>query len=278
MPKEILIAIAIVIPIVIGSYFIFFYAPSQPQKGLDKELLEKLDVLRFTNINPNDSISSPLYIEGLVKQEWFSNNEFPVKLLDKEGNLIAETNAFVGIDQDSNGFFPFSSLLNFSFLRTGEGVLVFQRSGVQGYLGNDNERKIFVTVQESIERIKLYYYNSNLDKDESGNALYSKEGLVAVERIVPFSNDLIKDAINLLLKGILSPEEKNQGITTDFPLEGLSLNDLYFDENRNLFLVFPNYEFGLDSKRMENLRLQIEATALQFPDVTAVFVKPDDLF
>ncbi len=68
--------------------------------------------------------------------------------------------------------------------------------------------------------VKLYYYNSELDRDESGNAACSRNGLVAVEREIPITKTPIQDTINLLLSGELTEEERAQGIDTEYPLGG----------------------------------------------------------
>ncbi|MBU2635407.1 hypothetical protein KJ841_02985, partial [Patescibacteria group bacterium] len=71
--------------------------------------------------------------------------------------------------------------------------------------------------------IKLYYYNYELDKDESGNIACSRNGLVAVEREIPITQTPIRDTSKLLLSGELTEEERIQGIDSEYPLEGLSL-------------------------------------------------------
>ncbi|MBU4000049.1 hypothetical protein KKG29_02630 [Patescibacteria group bacterium] len=75
------------------------------------------------------------------------------------------------------------------------------------------------------ERVKLYYYNPELDRDESDNIACGRKGLAPVEKKIPITNTPIQDAINLLLKGKenLTQTDKTQGITTEYPLEGLAL-------------------------------------------------------
>ena len=90
--------------------------------------------------------------------------------------------------------------------------------------------------------IKLYYYNSELDKDESGNTACSSNGLVSVEREISITQTPIQDTIKLLLSGKLTDEERVQGVDTEYPLEGLSLKGallkdgvltLEFDDSKN---------------------------------------------
>jgi hypothetical protein len=126
--------------------------------------------------------------------------------------------------------------------------------------------------------IKIYYYNSSLDQGPGG-AQCSKNGLVAVERVLPKSDKQLEDGINLLINGQISDEEKNKGLSSEFPLSGFVLKSaatrsgtttLTFDDPEN------NSSGG--ACRAGILWHQIEATAKQFPGITSVEFMPKDLF
>ncbi len=127
--------------------------------------------------------------------------------------------------------------------------------------------------------VKLYYYNPELDKDESGNIACSRRGLVAVEREMLITQTPIQETIKLLLSGGLTGEELAQGISTEYPLEGLSLKrallkdgvlTLEFDDSKNKTVG--------GSCRVGILWFQIEATAKQFPEVLQVRFLPEEIF
>ena len=127
--------------------------------------------------------------------------------------------------------------------------------------------------------IRLYYYNYELDKDESGNIACSRGGLVSLEREIPITQTPIQDAIKLLLLGELTAEERAQGIDTEYPLEGLSLKGasledgvltLEFDDSKNRTVG--------GSCRVGILWFQIEATAKQFSEVRQVRFLPEEIF
>jgi len=127
--------------------------------------------------------------------------------------------------------------------------------------------------------IKLYYYNPELDKDESGNIACSRNGLVPVERAIPITQTPIQDTIKLLLLGELTDGERAQGIGTEYPLEGLSLKGaslkdgiltLEFDDSKNKTVG--------GSCRVGILWFQIEATAKQFSEVQQVRFLPEEIF
>jgi len=139
--------------------------------------------------------------------------------------------------------------------------------------------KLFVLPET--KTIKLYYYNPELDRDESGNIACSRNGLVAIERKIPITKTPIQDTINLLLKGKenLTEAEKAQGVTTEYPLEGLSLKGallkdgiltLEFDDSQNRTVG--------GACRVGILWFQIEATAKQFPEVQQVRFLPEEIF
>ena len=127
--------------------------------------------------------------------------------------------------------------------------------------------------------IKLYYYNPAADKDSGGNVLCSRQGLVPVSRQMAVSNTPIQDAVRLLLKGQLTAAEKAQGITTEYPLPGLSLAAASLKDGV-LTLTFddPQNRTGGGSCRVSILWAQIEATAKQFPEVRSVRFMPEELF
>ena len=132
---------------------------------------------------------------------------------------------------------------------------------------------------QQLRNVKLYYYNPDLDKDETGNILCGRNGLVSVEREIPITKTPIQDAIKLLILGNLTSAEKSQGITTEYPLQGLTLKAASLNDGI-LALTFddPNNKTGGGSCRVGILWFQIEATAKQFSEVSSVRFMPEELF
>ncbi len=89
----------------------------------------------------------------------------------------------------------------------------------------------------------------------------------------------IQDTIKLLLSGELTEEERAQGISTEYPLEGLSLKGAS-SKDGVLTLEFddPNNKTVGGSCRVGILWFQIEATAKQFPEVQEVRFLPEEIF
>lgn len=134
-------------------------------------------------------------------------------------------------------------------------------------------------LESNAEPLKLFYYNESKDKDASGNIACSAAGLEAVERELSRADTSIEDAIRLLLRGELTDEEKSRGISTEFPLRGVTLVSAE-QSGSVLTLTFsdPQNSTSGGSCRVSILRAQIEATAKQYPGVETVEIKPDDVF
>lgn len=127
--------------------------------------------------------------------------------------------------------------------------------------------------------VKLYYYNQERDQDETGNLQCSRSGLVAVEREIPITETPIQDTINLLLAGDLTSQEREEGIESEYPLEGFSLKGASLRDGV-LTLEFEdvNNKTVGGSCRVGILWFQIEATAKQFEGVSQVRFTPEELF
>lgn len=240
--------------------------------------LEKADLITIDNPRPNQEIASPLVVDGRARGYWFFEASFPVKLYDTNNNLLAWGIAQAKSDWMTEDFVPFEAELIFSPASTVRGTLVLQKDNPSGLPENDDELIVPVYFSNEKQTVDLYYYNPQKDQDENSNTMCSRQGLVSVQREV-YSKDLIKNALSELLKGNLTQEERERGITTEYPLEGFSLKD-YSLNNGDLFLSFNDFNSQTvgGSCRVGILWFQIEATVKQFLQVQNVSFLPEDLF
>jgi len=134
--------------------------------------------------------------------------------------------------------------------------------------------------QASERAISLYYYNETLDTDGAGNIQCTADGLVAVERSIVVSESPMQDAVRLLLAGDLTEAERAAGITTEFPLTGLTLEGVTRADDGVLVLQFNDPELATSggSCRTNILWQQIQATATQFDTIDEVRFAPEELF
>jgi opacity protein-like surface antigen len=101
--------------------------------------LEKLDLIRIDSPRPNAVISSPLEIRGKARGTWYFEADFPIRLLDAEGNEIAVAIAQAQGDWMTEEFVPFQASLTFTAPGTPGGVLVLQKDNPSGLPENDDE-------------------------------------------------------------------------------------------------------------------------------------------
>jgi hypothetical protein len=274
MNKTYLIIIIVLIGLILAGGGYYF---------LNKEKLVEQDIL-LTSPLKDELIFSPWLLEGQAKGSWYFEAQFTAELYDDNGNLLGATILTATDDWMSEDFVPFKGELIFVEPTTSSGVLRFLSANPSGLPQNQKvfEVKVNFVQTTPTRKILLYYYNPELDKDEQGNIKCSRDGLVAIEKEVSVNKTSIPDVINLLLKGTenLSAEQKAQGITTEFPLEGLSLEEAVLKADGTLVLTFddPLNKTSGGSCRVGILWFQIEETAKQFEDVKKVEFLPEELF
>ena len=155
-------------------------------------------------------------------------------------------------------------------------ILIFVFAGVWYFAEFNTQSNIMIPTDLSY--VKLYYYNPSLDQGQGG-VQCSDKGLVAVERLIHKTTTPLSDSINLLLRGELSQEERAGGITTEFPLPGVSLISVSIDNGvATLTFSDPQNKTSGGSCRVAILRAEIEATAEQFPTVRSVRIMSEELF
>ncbi len=250
-------------------------------------IVSKLEILNAYKSNlvwvesplPNDTVINPITITGWAKGSWYFEASFPVKVLDANGKTLGQAVATAQDDWMTNEYVQFMSSMQFTSPTTATGTVILEKDNPSGLRQHADELRIPVTFGTEGRAVKLYYYSPNKDRDARGNILCSRQGLVAVGRQIPLTNTPIQDTIKLLLQGRVTEQEKSQGISTEYPLPGLELKSAN-QVNRSLTLEFvdPQNKTAGGSCRVGVLWFQIEATAKQFPGITEVIFKPEELF
>lgn len=86
------------------------------------------DLIIVDSPEPGDLITNPLVIEGRARGTWYFEGDFPVKLLDVRGNLLATGIAMAQGEWMTEDYVPFTVTLEFVVPETKEGNLVFERN------------------------------------------------------------------------------------------------------------------------------------------------------
>lgn len=240
------------------------------------------DKIRLAAPLPEQQVAGPLVVTGEARGNWYFEASFPVRLLDAFGNQLAAVPAQAQGDWMTTEFVPFRAELAFAAPTTAVGTLVLVKDNPSGLPEYADEMRIpvkFSAPAGEQRRIKLYFYDSANDRDETGNVLCSRQGLSAVERDIPLSKTPIQDAIRSLLQGGLTAAERASGVSTEFPLPGVELKGASLKDGvLTLNLADPNNRTSGGSCRAGILWFQIEATAKQFPEVNSVRFLPEELF
>jgi hypothetical protein len=109
--------------------------------------LEKVDLIRTDFPKPNDIVSSPINIRGEARGYWFFEATFPVKLLDENGNIVAQYYAQAKDEWMTENFVPFSCDLEFSFSGERRGELILEKDNPSGLSEYNDYLRIPVTIK-----------------------------------------------------------------------------------------------------------------------------------
>lgn len=232
----------------------------------------------------DEKIFSPCKITGQANGSWYFESQFSAELYDNNQNLLGTVLLTAKEDWMVEDFVPFEGTIEFVEPIASSGVLRFLSANPSGLPENQKvfETPVQFSEQTPTHKILLYYYNAEKDKDEQGNIKCSRDGLVAIEKEVSVNQTSIPEIIGLLLKGKenLSAEQEAEGITTEYPLESLSLKEAVLRADGTLILTFddPLNKTSGGSCRTGILWYQIEETAKQFDGVERVEFLPEELF
>lgn len=215
---------------------------------------------------PNQTISSPLSIEGKVKGSWFFEAVFSVRLLDEEGKELAQGNILAEGDWMTENYVNFKTELSFIAKKEGKGTLVFVKANPSGLPEQEEEFSVPVNlVPTETTKVKVYFSNSKLDPEFTCNKVFS------VEREVAKTETLAQAALKELLSGP-TEKEKQEGCFTNLN-PGVQIQSLTI-ENGVAKVDFDEqleYQVG-GSCKIAAIRQQITQTLKQFPTIQEVII------
>jgi hypothetical protein len=102
---------------------------------------EKNDLIQLNYPLPNQEISSPLEITGTARGLWYFEADFPIVLLNSQGDIISQGIATAQDDWMTEEFVPFTTILSFDIPeseRGQEGRLIFQKDNPSGLAENED--------------------------------------------------------------------------------------------------------------------------------------------
>ena len=140
--------VTIIIIVVVGAGLLWYLAknqstPSQNQKqSQPPPTVATSSDITVTSPQAYQTITSPLNISGQAKGTWYFEASFPIKLLDGNGNQIAQTIATAQSDWMTTNFVPFTAVLNFVTPSTATGTLIFEKDNPSGLPANADQISI----------------------------------------------------------------------------------------------------------------------------------------
>ncbi len=108
--------------------------------------LEKTDLIIIDNPRPNQTITSPLAIQGQARGTWFFEGDFPVKLLDEDGQEIAIAIAQAQGEWMVEDFVVFEALLEFTATSASQATLVLEKDNPSGLPENADQLVVPVVI------------------------------------------------------------------------------------------------------------------------------------
>jgi hypothetical protein len=278
--KKIFLVLLIVV-VGLASFWLFF-GKDDRDLDVDEGIVYK-DMIRVVEPTAGQLVSSPLTISGEARGMWYFEADFPVRIEDANGNELGRHYATAQGDWMTEEYVPFASELVFATPTTEFGVLILEKDNPSGLPEHADQVEIpvqfFLDDVNREQAVILYYYNPEADTDGSGNIICSEAGLVPVERKIPITQTPIQDTIKLLIAGEITNEEAEQGIETEYPIDGFSLTGANLNDGiLTLSFVDPANQTSGGSCRVGILWSQIKKTAEQFTEVDEVHFQPEELF
>ncbi|MFH1111767.1 MAG: Gmad2 immunoglobulin-like domain-containing protein [Patescibacteria group bacterium] len=107
------------------------------------------DLIQVLEPQVGELIQSPLLIEGKARGTWFFEASFPVKLLDDQGNGLAQGIAQAQSDWMTENFVPFTATLTFTKPATATGTLILQKDNPSGLPADDAQISVPILFSEN---------------------------------------------------------------------------------------------------------------------------------
>jgi hypothetical protein len=141
--KKILVAIFFVIALATVSFLISKEKPSNNFVGDISNISEKSDLIKITNIVPNQEIENPVVIKGEARGFWFFEAIFPILIVDWDGKIIGQGLASADGEWMTEDFVPFTATIEFnkseiSGLYSNRGSLILMKSNMSDLPANDD--------------------------------------------------------------------------------------------------------------------------------------------
>ena len=216
----------------------------------------------------NEIITSPLTIKGEAKGAWYFEAQFPIKLEDEEGNVLAQTAAHAQGEWMTENMVPFTAEVTFNPSDKEKGFLILEKDNPSGLPENADSIKVPVLFKGESIAVKIFFSNDSLDPQISCNKVFP------VERTITKTDAIGRATLEQLLIGPTEVEEINAYVTSIN--SGVKINSLNIENGLAKVDFSSEIEQGVGgSCKVSAIRSQITETLKQFPSVREVVISVD---
>ncbi|MBI4120104.1 MAG: tryptophan-rich sensory protein [Parcubacteria group bacterium] len=105
-------------------------------------LCPKEELIQVESLRADEIITSPLIVKGKARGTWFFEASFPVKLIDENGNVLAQAPAQAQGEWMTKDFVPFEARIDFSAPNSQKGTLVLEKDNPSGLAEQADELRV----------------------------------------------------------------------------------------------------------------------------------------
>lgn len=113
--------------------------------------VESDDIIRVTLPQPNDTIQSPVKVQGEARGTWYFEASFPISVVDGNGVMLGQGIAQAKGEWMTTEFVPFEATIEFTSPQTATGSVVFSKDNPSGLPENDASIAVPVRFGEEVK-------------------------------------------------------------------------------------------------------------------------------
>lgn len=236
-------------------------------------LSEKGEKLVLENIKDGDTVDVGFEVKGTVGGSWYFESIFPVRVLNKDGEIVESLSALATNEVSDEGSVPFSLQLNVNIQSEDTYILRFEKSNPSGLDENSDFAEISITLkpEEKVEtmNVKVFFSSSKLNPELIDCSL-----VFPVQREIEKTAAVGRAALNELFKGTTEQEE-DAGYFTNIN-EGVEIQSLSIKNKVAYVDLNSKLQEGVGgSCKVSAIRSQITETLKQFSTVDSVVISID---
>lgn len=235
---------------------------------------EFTDLIRVFSPRANQIVGGTIEISGEARGGWYFEANFPARLIDTEGNILAQAPISAQGEWMTNDFVPFKGSIGHKVSATTSAILILENDNPSGLPENQKKIEIPLILMPSPSTssatldMKVYFMNNNLDPEISCNKVFS------VIRPIAKTQAVASATIVELLKGP-TVTEKADGYSTAIN-SGVKIQKLTIDNGVARIDFDKTIEDNVGgSCKVSAIRAEIIETLRQFPSVKEVIISVD---